>query len=116
MTRGESTQTKVHYKTGGEDFIIFVDDVDAYKKFRDGDTTIAMAHFMSNMTIYLTHKQGAQGRYDTAPQNVLSSAFPDQKNDEDIIKEILQKGDFQTMEMPGRQGATNDSMSFNKTK
>lgn len=30
---------------------------------------------------------------------MLSSAFPDQKSDEDIIKEILQKGDFQTMEV-----------------
>lgn len=56
MTRGEATQTKVHYKAGNEDFIVFVDDVEAYKKFRDGDTTIAMAHFMSNMSIYLTHK------------------------------------------------------------
>lgn len=56
MTRGEATQTKVHHKAGGEDFIIFVEDVDAYKKWRDGDTTIALAHFMSNLTIYTTHK------------------------------------------------------------
>lgn len=56
MTRGEAIQTKVHYKSGGEDFIIFVDDVDAYKKFKDGDTTVALAHFMSNMSIYFTHK------------------------------------------------------------
>lgn len=81
------------------------------------------------------NRQGAQGKYDTAPKNVLSSEFPDQKNDEDIIKEILSKGDFQPMEvrfplpckllrlladsklqMPGRQGATNDSMSTMKSK
>ena len=45
------------------------------------------------------HRQGAQGKYDTAPKHVLSSAFPDQKDDEDIIQEILKKGDFQTMEV-----------------
>jgi hypothetical protein len=55
MARGESTQTKVHYKKNEEDFLVFVDDVEAYKKFRDGDTTIPMAHFMSAFKIFTTN-------------------------------------------------------------
>ncbi|KAL2207271.1 DUF1960-domain-containing protein [Sarocladium strictum] len=115
MARGESTQTKVHYKKNEEDFLVFVDDVEAYKKFRDGDTTIPMAHFMSAFKIFTTNKQGAQGMYDTAPKNVLSAAF-DTEDEDSIIKEILQKGDFQTVDMPSRQGATNDSKSTMSTK
>lgn len=43
--------------------------------------------------------------YDTAPKNVLSSSFPDQKGDDEIIQEILKKGDFQTMEVRARNAS-----------
>jgi hypothetical protein len=36
--------------------------------------------------------------YDTAPKNVLSAAF-DTEDEDSIIKEILQKGDFQTVDV-----------------
>ena len=110
MVRGESTQTKVHHRANGEDFIVFVDDVEAYNKFKGGDTSIPLSHFMSNFTIYTTHKQGAQGKYDSATDQILDTAFPDQKDNDKKILEILDKGNFQDMEMPARQGPKNDSM------
>jgi Shwachman-Bodian-Diamond syndrome (SBDS) protein len=55
MTRGESTQFKVHYKGKEDDFVVFVDDVDTYKKWQS-DKSIAMAHFMSSFKVFITHK------------------------------------------------------------
>ena len=34
MTRGNTTQTKVHFKGKEEDFIVFVDDAAAVKKWK----------------------------------------------------------------------------------
>ncbi|KJK77827.1 hypothetical protein H634G_06794 [Metarhizium anisopliae BRIP 53293] len=105
MTRGESTQTKIHYKGSDDDFLVFVEDVDQYKQWMKGDTSIPLAQFVS---------QGAQGTYDAAPKNVLYSEFGTDDDDE-VIKKILKGGSMQTMEMPGRQGVTNESMSSMKT-
>lgn len=43
-------------------------------------------------------RQGAQGTYDTAPKNVLSSEF-DTEKDEEVIKKILQEGTMQSVEV-----------------
>ncbi|KAF5125981.1 SDO1-like protein C21C3.19 [Metarhizium anisopliae] len=132
MTRGESTQTKIHYKGDDDDFLVFVEDVDQYKQWLKGDTSIPLAQFVSSFKIFLTHRpprspsveeppadrpfcrQGAQGTYDAAPKNVLYSEFGTDDDDE-VIKKILKGGSMQTMEMPGRQGVTNESMSSMKT-
>lgn len=53
MARGESTQIKVHYKTGDEDFIIFIDDVETYEKWNT-DKSIPLAHFISTFKIFVT--------------------------------------------------------------
>lgn len=56
MVKGEATQTKCHYKSpDGEDFIVFIDDVEAMKKWKD-DSSIPMAHFISTFKIFVTHK------------------------------------------------------------
>ncbi|PHH71431.1 hypothetical protein CDD80_5288 [Ophiocordyceps camponoti-rufipedis] len=114
MTRGESTQIKVHYKGKNDDFLIFVDDIETYKKWKT-DRSIPLAHFMSSFKIFLTHKHGAQGTYDAASKSTLASEF-DTENEDEVITKILDNGSVQTMEMPGRQGSTNDSMSSNRTK
>jgi hypothetical protein len=53
MARGETQQTKVHYK-GSDDFVIFVDDVELYQKWKT-DKSIPLAHFISSFKIFLTH-------------------------------------------------------------
>ena len=111
MTRGEATQTKVHFKSDkgdSEDFIVFVDDVETYKKWLS-DKSIPLAHFVSRFSVFVTHKQGAQGTYDTASKATLSAHF-DTEVEDDVIKKILEQGSAQTMEMPARQGNKNDSM------
>lgn len=55
MTRGETIQTKIHYKGNNEDFIIFIDDVDTYNKWKT-DKTIPLAHFISSFKIFHTNK------------------------------------------------------------
>lgn len=55
MTRGESIQTKVHYKGSNDDFVVFVDDVDTYHKWRS-DKSIPLAHFVSTFKVFTTHK------------------------------------------------------------
>ena len=55
MTKGESTQSKVHYKGNNDDFIVFVDDVEAYKKWL-GDSSVPLAHFVSSFKVFVTHK------------------------------------------------------------
>ncbi|KAG6039889.1 hypothetical protein E4U41_001847 [Claviceps citrina] len=115
MTRGETTQTKVHFQGRNDDFLVFVDDVDEYKKWLKGDTSIPLAQFVSSFKIFLTHKQGTQGTYDAAPKHILAAEFDTEDVDE-AIKKILKDGTMQTMEMPARQGSTNDSMSSMRTR
>ncbi|KOS20919.1 SDO1-like protein [Escovopsis weberi] len=109
MTRGESTQSKVHYKGEHDDFLVFVDDVEVYNKWKR-DSSIPLAHFVSTFQVFCTHKQGAQGTYDTASKSMLASEFGSEDEDE-ALKAVLRKGSMQNMEMPGRQGPRNESMS-----
>ncbi|PFH62540.1 hypothetical protein XA68_13122 [Ophiocordyceps unilateralis] len=113
MTRGEATQIKVHYKGKNDDFLVFVEDPETYKKWKT-DRSIPLAHFVSSFKIFLTHRQGAQGTYDAAPRSTLASEF-DTENEDEVITKILENGSVQTMEMPGRQGVTNESMSSMRT-
>lgn len=56
MTRGEATQSKVHFQGRNDDFLIFVDDAEQYKKWLKGDTSIPLAQFVSSFKIFHTHK------------------------------------------------------------
>ncbi|KND88656.1 SDO1-like protein C21C3.19 [Tolypocladium ophioglossoides CBS 100239] len=113
MTRGETTQSKVHLKGQHDDFLVFIDDVGTYKKWKS-DKSIPLAHFISSFQIFLTHKQGVQGTLDAASKGTLESEFGTSDQDE-VIKKILEDGTMQTMEMPSRQGVTNESMSSMRT-
>ena len=55
MARGEPSQAKVHYKGNQDDFLVFVDDVEAFKKWKS-DSSIPLAHFVSAFKIFVTHK------------------------------------------------------------
>ncbi|KAI8724889.1 SBDS domain-containing protein [Fusarium sp. LHS14.1] len=107
MARGETQQTKVYLKGSSEEFLIFIDDVEAYKKWQS-DKSVPLAHFISSFKIFLTHGQGLQGTYDTASKAALENEFGTSVDDE-VIKQILEKGETQTSEMPERQGTKNDS-------
>lgn len=55
MVRGEAQQTKVHYKGKEDDFIVFVEDAELFKKWKS-DKSIPLAHFISSFKIFVTHK------------------------------------------------------------
>ena len=107
MARGETTQTKVHFKGTDEDFVVFVDDVDDYKKWLQ-DTSVPLAHFVSTFQIFTTHRQGPQGPFNTAAKGTLENEFGT-SNEDAVIKEILTKGTAQEAEAPERQGFRNES-------
>jgi len=107
MTRGESKQNKVHYKGAEDDWIVFVDDVETYKKWKT-DKSVALAHFVSSFKVFVTHSQGVQGTLDSASNSAMDNEFKTHA-EEDVIKKILEKGQLQEVEMSERQGSKNDS-------
>ncbi|KAI0409467.1 shwachman-Bodian-diamond syndrome protein [Xylaria palmicola] len=111
MTRGEATQIKVHYKGKDDDFIVFVDDNETYKKWLN-DKSIPMAHFVSTFKVFVTGKQGTQGQLSDAANLTLAAEFDTESQDE-AIKKILEKGNVQETQFPGRSGSKNDSQTTN---
>lgn len=55
MTRGEVSLSKVHYKGKFDDYILFVSDVEAYKKWLN-DKSVPLARFVSPLAVFVTHK------------------------------------------------------------
>ncbi|CAK7232213.1 hypothetical protein SBRCBS47491_008191 [Sporothrix bragantina] len=106
MARGETIQTKVHYRGADEDFIVFVDDVDDFNKWKT-DPSVPLSHFVSTFKVFTT-QGGVQGPLDTAPNSTLDNEFGTHVDDE-VIKAILQKGSVQEVEAPERLGFRNES-------
>ncbi|TVY83348.1 SDO1-like protein [Lachnellula suecica] len=107
MTRSEVTQAKVHFKGKDEDFVVFVDDVKAFNDWKT-DKSIPLTQVVGAFKIFITHKHGAQGTMDSASKATLDNEFGTHVDDE-VIKQILEKGSIQESDSAERQGSTNDS-------
>lgn len=107
MARGEATTYKVAYKGEHDTFLVFVDDEADFKKWQ-GDKSVPLSHFISAFKIFVTGGPGVSGTYDGASKATLSNEFGTDDTDE-VIKKILEKGDLQAHEMPGKFGTKNDS-------
>ncbi|KAK3957110.1 ribosome maturation protein [Pseudoneurospora amorphoporcata] len=105
--RGGATETKVHFKGNGEDFLVFVDSKEDYNKWVS-DKSTPLAQVVSGFEVFTTHNHGTQGRYETASKSTLENEFGS-TNPEDAIKQILEKGTLQESAMAERQGRRNDS-------
>jgi len=105
MPRGNAAQTKVHYKGKDEDFVIFVDSVADLQAWRK-DKSTPLAQVVSGWKVFVTHKHGTQGILDEASNSVLDNEFGSHVDDE-VVKQILEKGDVQESSNPERQGDTN---------
>lgn len=55
MVKGAATTAKVHYKGSAEDFLVFVDDIETFKKWKS-DKSVPLAHFISSYKVFVTHK------------------------------------------------------------
>jgi len=107
MARGGASQTKVHYKGKDEDFVVFIDDPEAAKKWKT-DKTIPLAQVVSSFKVFVNQKHGAQGILDGASNATLENEFGTHV-DEEVIKQIIEKGTFQEGTFPEHQGNRNDS-------
>lgn len=59
MPRGNAQQSKVHYQGKEEDFVVYIDDIESVKKWKD-DRTIPLAQVVSGFKIFVTHKYDSQ--------------------------------------------------------
>jgi hypothetical protein len=55
MARGNDTASKVFYKGKSEDFVVFVDDLEILKKWRN-DRSIPLADVVNGWKIFVTHR------------------------------------------------------------
>lgn len=55
MPRGNREHSKVFYKGGNDDYIIFVDDLQAYKDWKN-DKTIPLVNIVSGWRVFVTHQ------------------------------------------------------------
>jgi hypothetical protein len=53
--RGNSTQTKCHYKGESEDFIVFVESTKAVEEWKK-DKSVPLAQVVDSFKIFVTHK------------------------------------------------------------
>jgi hypothetical protein len=53
--RGNSTQTKCHYKGESEDFIVFVESIKAVEEWKK-DKSVPLAQVVDSFKIFVTHK------------------------------------------------------------
>ncbi|KAJ9157956.1 hypothetical protein NKR23_g513 [Pleurostoma richardsiae] len=107
MARGGAEQIKLHFKGKSDDFLVFLDDVETYKKWLN-DKSIPLTQFVSSFEVFVTHKQGAQGTFDQASKASLDNEFGTH-NDDEVIKKILETGSLQESHLVERQGNRNDS-------
>ncbi|KAF7845633.1 hypothetical protein BT93_L1500 [Corymbia citriodora subsp. variegata] len=107
--RGNDTQVKVHYHGSTEDFIILVDSAKAVQDWK-ADSSIPLAQVVSGWKVFVTHKHGNQGVMDTASKGQLEDEFGTTK-DEEVVKQILEKGTIIEKTAKGRDGNKNDANS-----
>ncbi|RYO87667.1 hypothetical protein DL766_001345 [Monosporascus sp. MC13-8B] len=107
MVRGNAPMNKVHFKGKEDNFVVFVDDVETFKKWQK-DQSIPMAHFISTYKVFVTHNQGNQGQYNGASHATLDNEFGTHTDDE-VIKKILEAGNLQESEFPERSNSKNDA-------
>lgn len=53
MARGDETKLRVHLKGNHDDFIVFIDDAEGYRKWLS-DKSIPLAHFISSFKVFAT--------------------------------------------------------------
>ncbi|KAK0734141.1 ribosome maturation protein, partial [Lasiosphaeria miniovina] len=102
-----ATATKIHYQGSEDDFIVFVDSAEDYQKWLD-DKSTALANVVSSFQVFVTHKHGAQGPFDTASKGSLEAEFGSE-DEEVAIKKILEEGTLQESQMGERNGSRNDA-------
>ncbi|KAG9658157.1 hypothetical protein KCU64_g4699, partial [Aureobasidium melanogenum] len=128
--RGNAAQVKVHFKGADDDYIVFVDSAQAVRDWK-ADKSVPLAQVVSGWKIFVTHKyvstcsttyptstprtkanlialnrQGTTGILDGASNSQLENEFGTHK-EEEVVKQILEKGDILETENAARNGDRN---------
>ncbi|EDK44306.1 hypothetical protein PVL30_003324 [Lodderomyces elongisporus] len=106
---------KFFYKGADNDFVIFVDDPELYKKYKSGDTTIPLIDIVSVFKVFINRQGGADGILDEASKQDLNNNFKTSNVDE-VIKIILDKGsDKHNSDLNDEDASRNDSIGARDT-
>jgi ribosome maturation protein Sdo1 len=97
MTRADTEQVKVHYKGAEDDFIVMAESVDAVNEWKK-DSSKPLVDVVNSFDVFVTGKHGAQGRLNRASKSSLENEFGS-SNDDDVVKQILEKGDVQEVKV-----------------
>jgi len=106
MPRGNAAQHKVFYQGSTEGFVVFVESEEIVQKWKH-DKSIPLTEVVAGWKI-LTSEHGKQGVLNTASNSQLENEFGT-KNEDEVVKKILEKGEVQSSENAERIGVTNDS-------
>lgn len=55
MARGETVQQKIHYKGDHDDYIVFLESAESYKKWQE-DKSHPITQVVSAFKIFVTHR------------------------------------------------------------
>ncbi|GMM30118.1 Rtc3 protein [Martiniozyma asiatica (nom. inval.)] len=92
------SQPRIFYKGNNEDFIVFLDDLNAYDSYvNKSDTTVPLTEVLGNFDVYRSCTgNGSTGKLEIASMQELSEEFGDFGNvEDDIIPLILRTGEVQ---------------------
>jgi len=99
--------TRVHYKGKNDDFFVFLDSVEDFKKWLT-DSSVPLAQVVNTFQIFCTHRHGNQGLYDHASNADLDNEFGTHV-DVEVIEKILRQGTLTEGHMVERNGNRNDA-------
>ncbi|GAA6011901.1 hypothetical protein JCM8202_004192 [Rhodotorula sphaerocarpa] len=94
-----------------DEYIVIVGDVAAAEKWRGGDHSIPLVDVVDSFDVFHTG-QGSQGIMQRASKQDLDTVFGTTKDDE-IVEQILTKGQIKASEGPDRFATKNDQRSGN---
>lgn len=94
MPTGVGIQNRVFYHGKDEDFIVLVAGEKQLEDWKKSENTMALVDVVEHFTIYVTHRQGAQGKLDKASKSSLENEFGSSVVDDAIIR-VLKAGEFQ---------------------
>ncbi|KAK4235919.1 DUF1960-domain-containing protein [Achaetomium macrosporum] len=107
MARGGNQMTRVHYKGPNDNYFVFVDSLEDYRKWLK-DSSIPLTQVVRSFQIFCIHKHGTQGMYGHASNADLDNEFGTHV-DEEVLEKILRRGTVTERHMVERNGFRNDA-------
>lgn len=96
---------KVYYRGSKNDFSVFLDSLDAYKKWAVGDKTVPLSEVISSFNVYTpVTGNGTEGEIHEASRQVLAEEFGKFDSvDATIIPKILKEGKLMNVKSKARE-------------